>query len=272
MCDTATKRSFLLLLSSLFGAGLLALVWTGAALAQGPDPIQVADSVAGMLHRANIEGSRPGIGAARTLAERALTLHPDHPLLLHYVGESLYREAALLYSTDEDAAQELLDRAQDVLDRAIETGEAIAETYAVKATVMGMRIGSNPLRAMTIGPRIGGQVDRAVERGPENPRVWLVRGSTALHTPAMFGGGPDTALEHLDRAVELFAVDTPVPGHPRWGAAEVYAWIGQAHLAEDRPEAARAAFLEALRIEPDYGWVRAVLLPAAEQRLAPFPR
>jgi Tfp pilus assembly protein PilF len=48
---------------------------------------------------------------------------------------------------------------------------------------------------------------------------------------------------------------------PDWGKAEVHAWIGLAHLDRDETILARKAFERALQIDPDYGWVRYVLLP-----------
>ena len=58
------------------------------------------------------------------------------------------------------------------------------------------------------------------------------------------------------------------PLQPVWGHDEVYAWIGLAHLDRDERGRARAALEKALEIEPEFGWVRYVLLPGMEPAAA----
>ena len=93
------------------------------------------------------------------------------------------------------------------------------------------------------------------------PHVRLLEGISAFHTPGMFGGGHEAALEHFLAAIELFAEDALQPPLPAWGHAEAYAWLGQTHVALGQTEAARTAYERALELEPGYVWVREVLLP-----------
>nr|WP_279311490.1 tetratricopeptide repeat protein [Salinibacter ruber] len=53
---------------------------------------------------------------------------------------------------------------------------------------------------------------------------------------------------------------------PSWGHAEAHAWVGVAHMEAERYDPARTAFKTALDLNPDYGWVRSVLLPRLEQQ------
>ena len=78
----------------------------------------------------------------------------------------------------------------------------------------------------------------------------------------MFGGDPEKGMLGFQQAADLFAaevVDDPLM--PDWGHAEAYAWLGQGHMANGAQEQARAAFEKALALNPDYGWVKYVLLP-----------
>ena len=96
----------------------------------------------------------------------------------------------------------------------------------------------------------------------------MLEGIQALHTPSMFGGGADIALESFLTAAALFEEDAPESPLPAWGRAEVYAWLGQTYVALRMPEEARTAYERALEIEPAYAWVRDTLLPA----LSPWPK
>jgi tetratricopeptide (TPR) repeat protein len=80
--------------------------------------------------------------------------------------------------------------------------------------------------------------------------------------PSMFGGDREAALDGFKRAARLTAQETVSdPLAPRWGRADALAWTGVAHIKAGRPTKARAAFREALRVNPDFGWVRDVLMP-----------
>ncbi|MGA9364178.1 MAG: hypothetical protein WBW16_07400 [Bacteroidota bacterium] len=49
----------------------------------------------------------------------------------------------------------------------------------------------------------------------------------------------------------------------RPGNEQVYAWIGLAHLDRNATILARKAFEKALEINPDYGWVKHLLMKEA---------
>ena len=213
-------------------------------------------------------GDRARIAAARVLLDRALAAFPDDPLLQHYAGYALWREAALaLGREDVRGARTLLDQADDVLEKSAKRLR-LPETYALRSSVLGQLIGTsrNPLDGMRLGPRSGGLMDDALEgAGARNPRVWAVRGMSALHTPAMFGGGLDKAAAYLQRAIELFESDAPAPPAPSWGRADAYVYLGQVEAKRGNRDAARAAYQRALSLQPDNAWVRQVLLPALER-------
>jgi tetratricopeptide (TPR) repeat protein len=158
----------------------------------------------------------------------------------------------------------LLEEAENDLDRSMRAHET-AETVALLGSVIGQKIGSNPLRGMTLGPRSTRLMERATERWPKNPRAWLLRGIGAIFTPGMFGGGLERAREYLERATVLFAEDSPAPPSPSWGHDEAYAWLGQVHAREGRTQEARQAYMKALELEPGNQWVRQQLLPALDR-------
>jgi tetratricopeptide (TPR) repeat protein len=237
---------------------------THAQTLDGPD--KWADSARVEIEAATAAGNLDRLRQAGALLERALTVFPDDPLLLHYLGYARYREATVMQGMkrDDKEYRPLLEQADSLLERSASKLE-LAESYAVRSSVIGQLIGANPLRGMTLGRKSSTAMDRAVEAGPNNPRVWLLRGIGAMFTPAMFGGGIDKAEEYLTKALTLFPNDRPAPPMPAWGHAEAYIWMGQLHKRRDRIDEARQAYTRALELQPDNGWVRHVLLPGLDR-------
>jgi tetratricopeptide (TPR) repeat protein len=249
-----------ILLPTLF-IGSLAL----PAAAQLPPRDHWADSARLAIEGASSRGDIEQLRGARALVERALTAFAGDPLLQHYYAYALYREANLLMGRrqDEKEYRPLLEQADSLLEESASKLQ-LPETFALRSSVLGQLI-NNPLRGMTLGPRSSSAMDRALELGPRNPRVWMLRGVGAMFTPAMFGGGVDKAEEYLRKAIALFADDRPAPPLPAWGQAEAYAWLGQTLHKQKRVDEARTAYHKALELQPDNGWVRHVLLPALDR-------
>jgi tetratricopeptide (TPR) repeat protein len=226
------------------------------------DPSELAERIQTLTIEASVRGAA-ALHEAATLSERGLAAHPGDPWLLHYQGHALYRLAAIR-ACDEAADPRCVWRGLERAEEAFEASLAarpIAETYALLGSVYGLMIGESPALGATLGARIGDLQQEALALEPENPRVWLLKGIGQLYTPAAFGGGADVALASLERAARAFEADAPEPPAPRWGKADVHAWLGQVHAARGDTAAARAAYERALEIEPGHAWVRDVLLP-----------
>ena len=241
-------------------ASALLLTLNPNLAAQDMDSGALAQRLRDGVAEAVITGNEDGLNAMVTLARRATTAFPEDALLNHYLGYALYRLATHRLDTDPDGALAVFAEAESVLLRSIDI-EPIPESHALMSAVLGPQIVSDET-AMNLSMRATAEVRRAVSMDPRNPRVRMLEGIQALHTPSMFGGGADIALESFLAATALFEEDAPEPPLPAWGRAEVYAWLGQAYTELDRLEDARAAYERALEIEPSYAWVRNTLLPA----------
>ncbi|MGH7554781.1 MAG: tetratricopeptide repeat protein [Longimicrobiales bacterium] len=251
------RRSILVLLALGTATTAEAQTLTGAA--------RWADSARRAIEPAYLAGDTTALAEVRVLLERALTTYPNDALLLHYQGYVDYRDLSLRMGRWRQDVGQLLDEAERSLEASSEA-KAMPETFALLSSVIGQKIGSNPLRGMTLGPRSSRLMERALEAGPNNPRVWLLRGIGAKFTPKMFGGGAERAEEYLERAAALFENDAPPPPLPAWGKGEVWAWLGQVYAEDGRGQEARTAYMKALQLEPDNGWVRDVLLPGLDRK------
>jgi tetratricopeptide (TPR) repeat protein len=122
------------------------------------------------------------------------------------------------------------------------------------------------LSGMRLGSKSNAELDRAVAAGPNNPRVWLMRGIGAFNTPSTFGGGLDKAETYLKKALELAATDAPEPPLPAWGVADAHIWLGQVYAKQKHREAARAELEKARALQPRNLWITEVLLPSLDRQ------
>lgn len=246
-----------------------ALAISSRALAQVPaltGAARWADSAAREIDAATDAGDMTRLRNARTLLDRALVAFPNDPLLLHYKAYELHREASLQEGLGHRAEVEpLLEEGRKVLEQSLAI-KPMPETHALLSSVLGRSIAFHPWKAITLGPQSGSQMSSAVALGPDNPRVWLLRGIGAMFTPSQFGGGISEAEKHLKKAAVLFESDKPVPPAPSWGKAEVYAWLGQVYQKQNKAADAVVAYNKALEIDPEMNWVRNVLLPSVKAR------
>lgn len=204
-------------------------------------------------------GDTGDIQRARALFLRASERRPAWAR--YYAGLAGYRLLPLL-EEDEDRQEQALDDAIGHLEAAVERAPKRAEAHALLSGLYGWMAGQGMISGMRYGPKASRAMERAKELAPKNPRVVLIDAISTFNKPGAFGGDKAEALKGFERAARLFQEENVGgPLQPNWGHAEAYAWTGIAHLKADRKAQARQAFERALEINPDYGWVRDVLLP-----------
>ena len=236
--------------------------------AQSTGTAALADSARVSIEAAVDRGDLPALDASIAFIDRALALHAGDPLLRHYRGYALYRAGTLAMGQHGVArARPYLDRASETLEPLAE-GATIPETYALLSSVYGLQIATSRvsmIAGMRLGPKATEQMSRAVEAGPRNPRVWVLRGISAFNTPSAFGGGIDKAEAYLKKALELSATDSPAAPLPAWGRADVHVWLGQLYAKQGKRDAARAEYRAALALQPGHPWITQVLLPQLDR-------
>jgi tetratricopeptide (TPR) repeat protein len=223
------------------------------APAQNPAPGKWADTITTELESANTSGDVARLRATKALIERVLVAYPEDGLIRHYLGYTLYREGSTVAVSGGESLP-LFQRAVTALEKSL-AKHPLPETHILLASLYGRLIAADPSRAMELGMMAQAENNAAITSGPNNPRVWLVKGMNAIYTPPEYGGGLPAAKENLNKAIDLFAKDNPKPGEPRWGRAEAYAWLGQVYQKEGNTAQAAAAYKKALEITPGYGWV-----------------
>ncbi len=183
---------------------------------------------------------------------------------LGYIDAKLHRLYTL--QKKEEQAEQWLESSIGHLEKSIELKGDFAESYALLNVTLGAKIGTNPFRGMTLGPRAGRMIEKAMALAPNNPRVWLIQGQSTFYMPKMFGGGAEKALAHIEKSIRLFNTKENIAQEqttvlPSWGRDDAYVYLTIILMdLEDYPGAKKAIDL-ALTVNPKNWQVKHELLP-----------
>ena len=152
-------------------------------------------------------------------------------------------------------ASTALNSAQSGLE-ALNQVSSNAENLALLASVYGMQIGFNPVKASVYGAKVGLALSQAQTLEPDNPRVVLIEAISAFNTPAAYGGSMENAISLTSKAIDLF---TNPCDNICWGHAEAYTWRGLAKQSSGDRQGAIDDWHEAVNVQPDFGWAHFLL-------------
>lgn len=119
------------------------------------------------------------------------------------------------------------DKFLDQADANLKAAEAIAgendELAVLKAYIAQARMVVDPAgRWQQYGPLFQAGLEKAKALNPNNPRSYVLEGTSLMYTPAQFGGGLDAACPVLKQAAGKFATFKPVSDlHPTWGQRNI---------------------------------------------------
>lgn len=170
--------------------------------------------------------------------------------------------------TNQLAVDAAMDAALAALNTAVKLDDRDAESHAMLGTLYGMKIGGNLLRALRFGPHVAKHQKKALEFGPENPRVRYLLGTCQFHT-AKNPAAQREALATLLAAEKLFVTEARRPAgplEPRWGRPTCLTFIGRTYeLLGERTKAADY-FRQALARQPSDHLAREGLARVTERK------
>lgn len=195
------------------------------------------------------------------LCERALSAEPQNALAKYYLAYNQYR---LLIMPAKNTDENLFDI---YFDKAVQNAKSInnqkgfeSEANTLLAAIYMMKLGKNKSEAPALAQKVYALLGKAQAYDSLNPRIYLVKGIMLFHTPKMFGGSAQKALDNFNKAIPLFKKKTG--NSIEWGFLETLAWKGQALTKLNKPEKAKEVYNKALKTEPGFSWVKYMLLPA----------
>ena len=201
---------------------------------------------------------------AQKLFERARQNGGREEFALYYLALCEYRLATLFASAPDEQAQ-CVNRTLEHLKEAIELEDNFSDAHALLASAYSQKLGLNPHLGMVLGPEIKRVLEKSKRLEGNNPRVVWTDAMNDYYTPAMFGGDKQRAITKLEQALELFAKEEiRDPFQPSWGYDEACVHLGIMRQETGDPEGARQAFVKALEVNPNNGWVKDHLLPGLD--------
>ena len=248
-------------------AAASAIAVTGSALLAQSLPTQAWAAVAGRLEQAALSGSTQELRKIRARLIRELPQSPgERPKSfgLYAIAYAGWRMATLP-DVPRSEQDDLLDDAADRLEAILKISPKDAEALALVGAIYGQQAGRSMMRAVVLGPRSMGALERAAQVESANPRLLLQQGISALHTPPAFGGSRDRAEHLLRRSLDEFSREPLTKAWPNWGRFDAHAWLGQVLGRKGDLNGARAEYEKALAIAPESPWLQTVLLPALER-------
>ncbi len=111
-------------------------------------------------------------------------------------------------------------------------------------------------------------LNRALELEPSNPRVLWIQAVPYVVLPPERGGNVDRAIELYRKMIDNAGPLRPESPQPDWGKVEGLMSLASAHLKKTSPDVDAAAVEagEALRLQPDWHYVRDILMPKIDAR------
>ena len=201
---------------------------------------------------------------AQKLFDRARQDGHHEEFALYYLALCEYRLATLFAATPGEQA-ECINRTIEHLKGAIELEDNFSDAHALLASAYGQKLGLKPHLGMALGPEIKRVLEKSKRLDGNNPRVVLMDGISDYYTPAVFGGDKQRAISKVEQALELFAEEEiRDPLQPSWGYDEACAQLGIMRQEAGDIEGAREAFVKALEVNPNNGWVKSQLLPGLD--------
>ncbi len=241
---------------------LILMIITTPLAAQSIDSLIIQGKT--QLQQAVNAWQEPDLLQARAHFERLLTSAERNELVRYYIALADLRLTIYYIGVkNNDKAKQLVDEGIDYIKQTIELNADFADGHSLLSSLYGNKIGLNPIMGMVLGPKSGKAMERAMEIDAKNPRNHLIAGQSAFYTPKMFGGGKEKAKTSFERAIELYdSVKIADPLAPDWGYEEAYAWLGIYYKEQKNKARATELFKQALMINPEFGWVRNILLPS----------
>lgn len=186
---------------------------------------------------------------------------------LYTLAEARYGYIGYLLGTgDKSAARPLIDALEKEVELLAEYPGYTAETEAFRISLLGFRMGLNPARAVTLGPKALKQLETAMEKGSSSAVVWIEKANSEAHMPAFAGGSKEKAAASFREALRLYEARSGLSAC-NWRYLNTMVLLGQLLEKMDDWQGARDAYRRALRRAPDFEWVRDELLPAVEKKI-----
>jgi hypothetical protein len=238
-----------------------------ASIAAAQSPRALLIEARNLAYDANYRNDQAGLRSAVEVME-PLT-QGAHAAYAHYYLSWTYGAlfASQFQAQDMTAALASANRSLDYIRAGLKARPNDAEFHTQLAGAILSVMFADRSQFEPLYPQLKAAREKAVELGPTNPRAVMFEAGSMFNDPAYGKDGQTRGLARWEVALKLFeaeanerAVD---PILPRWGYATAQGMLAGLYLRTTPPqkEAGRRAAAIALKMRPDFWYVREVLLP-----------
>jgi tetratricopeptide (TPR) repeat protein len=222
---------------------------------------------------ADYRGDLEELASLRTRAAK-LSDDPDLGYLADYwSGFASWRIVANGASTkmSSDEAKAHLGSAVVDFESSLRKRCDFADAYASAAAVHGWLAAYNRSDQAEMNKEVENfkrLLNKALELEPSNPRTLWIQAVPYIVLPPERGGNVDRAIELYHKMIENAGPLRPDSPLPDWGKVEAWMSLANAHLKKPAPdlEAAQEEARAALRLQPDWHYVRDILIPQIDEK------
>jgi tetratricopeptide (TPR) repeat protein len=213
----------------------LTLAMTGLLAAAAPVSLEQARD---RQDRAMLQQMTGQLSAAAAKAPNDAAAQISAALGYSYLAE------VMIEQHDRKPARGIAEQGIKLAEKAVALQPASAENYRVLGTLYGQAI-TDIMSGLSYGAKAKDALDKAMERAPKSPSVWVAHGVGNYYLPAQLGGGVALAVSDFRKAIELDPKN-----------AEAYLWLGVALRKDNKDAEARQALTRALELNPNRVWVK----------------
>lgn len=189
----------------------------------------------------------------------------DRKWLLEITEKEYGLVASCQEAGDKKICKKYTDLAQRHAEELLRLNEDWSEAHALLGGLLGFQISYSPMKGMWLGPKSNQHIEKAIRLDEKNPFAWFQKGSSYYHSPSMFGGDIGKSVESFEKSESLYEQNGASLDY-NWQYLDALVWLGQAYEKNDQWKEAKATYEKALRLEPEYKWVKYQLLPELEKK------
>ena len=146
------------------------------------------------------------------------------------------------------------------------SGYRLSCVSAYQAAFKGYEIGMNRLKAPLLGPGSVEDAKKSIDLDTNNPMGYTQYGNILFYMPGILGGSQLQAIRYYARAEKLYERNMAV-SRKDWNYLSLLVTIAQAYEELGYNGLAISYYQKALRIHPDFLWVKDELYPAILKKI-----
>ena len=243
---------------------LLVLIYVPPLTAQLPESDEIT-------YRAYV--SNQDVNEAKEAWKKAVKVreneHVKNPKDIAVRYKLALAQFGLLHMTMQDKDEALFEAYVDETEKNLESlcteNKQWAEPHALLSAVYGLTMAYSPWKGMYLGSKSENLMEEARMSNPDSPLVWKLYANSKYFTPEIWGGDLKEAIKAYQKSIQLYESDSSKIKF-NWYYLDTFAFLGQAYTKNKEYAKTVSLYEKALAIEPEFHWVKHVLLPKAMEQ------